>query len=118
MFEIIKWFILIALLIAMAKASETFQKLETLGLLTSDVLYDNILVLSALFNFFSLIITGLVFVLTLSSGFPSVFSNLMTVSIIVEFVYLLFIYGKVIPGYKGLIAERSTNKTKETIKID
>lgn len=118
MFEIIKWFMLLALLIAMARASETFQKLETLGLLTSDVLYDNILVLSVLFNFFSLIITGLVFVLTLSSGFPSVFSNIMTASIIVEFVYLLFIYGKVIPGYKGLIAERSTNKTKETIKID
>ena len=118
MFEIIKWFILIALLIAMAKASETLETLETLGLLTSDVLHDNILVLSALFNFFSLIITGLVFVLTLSSGFPVVFSNIMTVSIIVEFVYLLFIYGKVIPGYKGLIAERSANKTKETIKID
>ena len=112
MFEIIKWFMLLAQLIAMAKAS------EALGFLASDVLYDNILVLSALFNFFLLIITGLVFVLTLSSGFPSVFSNIMTVSIIVEFMYLLFVYGKVIPGYKGLIAERSTNKTKETIKID
>ena len=118
MFEVIKWFILIALLIAMAKASETLETLETLGLLTSDVLYDNILVLSAVFNFFSLIITGLVFVLTLSSGFPSVFSNIMTVSIIVEFIYLLFVYGKLIPGYKGLIAERSTNTAKETIKID
>lgn len=118
MFEIIKWFMLIALLIAMAKASETLETLENLGLLTSDVLYDNILVLSALFNFFLLIITGLVFVLTLSSGFPSVFSNIMTVSIIVEFMYLLFVYGKLIPGYKGLITERSTNKTKETIKID
>ena len=118
MFEIIKWFMLIALLIAMAKASETLETLENIGLLTSDVLYDNILVLSALFNFFLLIITGLVFVLTLSSGFPSVFSNIMTVIIIVEFMYLLFVYGKVIPGYKGLIAERSTNKTKETIKIN
>lgn len=75
MFEIIKWFMLLALLIAMAKASETLETLETLGLLTSDVLHDNILVLSALFNFFSLIITGLVFVLTLSSGFPVVFSK-------------------------------------------
>lgn len=75
MFEIIKWFMLIALLIAMAKASETLETLETLGLLTSDVLHDNILVLSALFNFFLLIITGLAFVLTLSSGFPSVFSK-------------------------------------------
>ena len=112
MFEIIKWSMLLALLIAMAKAS------ETLGLLTSDVLYDNILVLSALFNFFLLIIIGLVFVLTLSSGFPSVFSNIMTVSIIVEFMYLLFVYGKVIPGYKGLMVARSTNKTKETIKIN
>lgn len=118
MFEIIKWFMLIALLIAMAKALETLETLETLGLLTSDVLHDNILVLSALFNFFLLIITGLVFVLTLSSGFPLVFSNIMTVSIIVEFIYLLFVYGKLIPVYKGLIAERSTNKTKETIKID
>ena len=118
MFEIIKWFMLLVLLIAMAKASETLETLETLGLLTSDVLHDNILVLSALFNFFLLIITGLVFVLTLSSGFPSVFSNIMTVSIIVEFIYLLFVYGKLIPGYKGLIAERSTNKTKATIKID
>lgn len=118
MFEIIKWFMLIALLIAMAKASETLETLENLGLLTSDVLYDNILVLSALFNFFLLIITGLVFVLTLSSGFPSVFSNIMTVIIIVEFMYLLFVYGKVIPGYKGLIVARSTNKTKETIKIN
>ena len=118
MFEIIKWFMLLALLIAMAKASETLETLENLGLLTSDVLYDNILVLSALFNFFLLIITGLVFVLTLSSGFPSVFSNIMTVSIIVAFIYLLFVYGKVIPGYKGLIAERSTNTAKETIKID
>lgn len=118
MFEIIKWFMLLALLIAMAKASETLETLENLGLLTSDVLYDNILVLSALFNFFSLIITGLVFVLTLSSGFPPVFSNIMTVSISVEFIYLLFVYGKLIPGYKGLIAERSTNTAKETIKID
>lgn len=118
MFEIIKWFMLIALLIAMAKASETLETLETLGLLTSDVLHDNILVLSALFNFFLLIITGLVFVLTLSSGFPPVFSNIMTVSISVEFIYLLFVYGKLIPGYKGLIAERSTNTAKETIKID
>lgn len=75
MFEIIKWFMLLALLIAMAKASETLETLENLGLLTSDVLYDNILVLSALFNFFLLIITGLVFVLTLSSGFPPVFSK-------------------------------------------
>ena len=112
MFEVIKWFILIALLIAMAKASETLE------LLTSDVLHDNILVLSAVFNFFALIITGPVFVLTLSSGFPLVFSNIMTVSIIVEFMYLLFIYGKVIPDRKGLIAARLTNKTKETIKID
>lgn len=118
MFEIIKWFMLIALLIAMAKASETLETLENLGLLTSDVLYDNILVLSALFNFFLLIITGPVFVLTLSSGFPPVFSNAMTVSIIVEFVYMLFVYGKVIPACEGLIAERSTNKTKETIKIN
>lgn len=118
MFEIIKWFMLLALLIAMAKPSETLETLENLGLLTSDVLYDNILVLSALFNFFLLIITGLVFVLTLSSGFPPVFSNIMTVSISVEFIYLLFVYGKLIPGYKGLIAERSTNTAKETIKID
>lgn len=118
MFEIIKWFMLFALLIAMAKASETLEVLETLGLLARDALHDNILVLSALFNFFLLIITGLVFVLTLSSGFPLVFSNIMTVSIIVEFIYLLFVYGKLIPGYKGLIAERSTNKTKATIKID
>ena len=118
MFEIIKWFMLLALLIAMAKASETLETLENLGLLTSDVLYDNILVLSALFNFFLLIITGLVFVLTLSSGFPLVFSNIMTVIISVEFIYLLFVYGKLIPGYKGLIAERSTNTAKETIKID
>lgn len=42
----------------------------------------------------------------------------MTVSIIVEFVYMLFIYGKVIPGCEGLIVARSTDKTKETIKID
>lgn len=118
MFEIIKWFMLLALFIAMAKTSETLETLKTLGLLTSDVLHDNILVLSALFNFFLLIITGLVFVLTLSSGFPPVFSNIMTVSISVEFIYLLFVYGKLIPGYKGLIAERSTNTAKETIKID
>ncbi len=118
MFEIIKWFMLIALLIAMAKASETLETLENLGLLTSDVLYDNILVLSALFNFFLLIITGLVFVLTLSSGFPLVFSNVMTVSIIVEFVYMLFVYGKVIPNCEDLIVARSTDKTKETIKIN
>ena len=118
MFEIIKWFMLIALLIAMAKASETSEVLKTLGLLARDALHDNILILSALFNFCTLIITGLVFVLTLSSGFPSVLSNIMTVSIIVEFIYLLFVYGKVIPGYKGLMVARSTNKTKETIKIN
>lgn len=118
MFEIIKWLMLIALLIAMAKALETLEVLETLGLLTSEVLHDNILVLSALFNFFLLIITGLVFVLTLSSGFPLVFSNIMTVSIIAEFVYMLFVYGKLIPDCEGLIVARSTNKTKETIKIN
>ena len=118
MFEIIKWLMLIALLIAMAKALETFETMETLGLLTSEVLHNNILVLSAFFNFFLLIITGPVFVLTLSSGFPLVFSNIMTVSIIVEFVYMLFVYGKVIPACEGLIAERPTNKTKETIKIN
>ena len=32
MFEIIKWFMLIALFIAMAKALETLEVLETLGL--------------------------------------------------------------------------------------
>lgn len=121
MFEIIKWFMLIALLIAMAKASEileTLEALETLGLLTSKVLHANILFLSVIFNFFLLIITGLVFVITLSSGFPLVFSNIMTVSIIAEFIHMLFVYGKVILDCESLIVARSTDKTKETIKIN
>ena len=40
----------------------------------------------------------------------------MTVSIIVEFIYMLFVYGKVIPGYMD--SGKVVLKTKETIKIN
>lgn len=67
-------------------------------------------------NFFLILSTGLTFAFTLASNFPQWLSNVMTAVIIVEFVYMLFIYGKVIPGY--LSSGEVVPKTKDTIKID
>lgn len=51
-----------------------------------------------------------------SQDFPQGISSTMTIAIIVEFDYLLFVYCKVIPGYTN--SGKAIPKTKDTIKID
>ena len=110
MFEVIKWLLLVVLMCIAAKTSNDLDDM------TKDVLHMNITCFVVVVNFFLIIGTGLTFAFTLVSNFPQWLSNVMTAVIIVEFVYMLFIYGKVIPGY--LSSGEVVPKTKDTIKID
>lgn len=110
MFEVIKWLLLVVLLIVAGISSNDLDDM------TNDALHMNILYLIVVFNVFLIINTGLTFAVTLVSNFPQWMSNVMTIVVIAEFIYILFIYGKVIPGY--LNSEEIVPKTKETIKID
>ena len=110
MFEVIKWLLLVVLMCIAAKTSNDLDDM------TKDVLHMNITGFVAVVNFFLIPSTGLTFAFTLASNFPQWLSNVMTAVIIVEFVYMLFIYGKVIPGY--LSSGEVVPKTKDTIKID
>ena len=94
MFEVIKWLLLVALMCIAAKTSNDLDDM------TKDVLHINITC----------------FAFTLASNFPQWLSNVMTAVIIVEFVYMLFIHGKVIPSYAN--SDKIVLKTKDTIKID
>lgn len=110
MFEVIKWLLLVVLMCIAAKTSNDLDDM------TKDVLHMNITCFVVVVNFFLILGTGLTFAFTLASNFPQWLSNAMTAAIIVEFVYMLFIYGKVIPGY--LSSGEVVPKTKDTIKID
>ena len=110
MFEVIKWLLLVVLMCIAAKTSNDLDDM------TKDVLHMNITCFVVVVNFFLILSTGLTFAFTLASNFPQWLSNVMTAVIIVEFVYMLFIYGKVIPDY--LNSGEVVPKTKDTIKID
>lgn len=112
MFEFIKLIMLIALMVCMAKVSDDLTALD------DDSLHSWITAGIAIIDFFMIIIPGLILaIITLSSnGFPQGLSNVMTIAIIVEFIYLLFVYGKVIPSYMD--SGKVVPKNKETIKIN
>lgn len=110
MFEVIKWLLLVVL---MCIAGKTAHDLE---FKTKDVLHSNILCLITVANFFLIFVTGMTLAFTLLSGFPQWLSNIITAIIIVEFVYMLFVHGKVIPGYTN--SDKVVLKNKETIKIN
>ena len=110
MFEVIKWLLLVALMCIAAKTSNDLDDM------TKDVLHINITCFAFIVNFFLILGTGLTFAFTLASNFPQWLSNVMTAVIIVECVYMLFIYGKAIPGYAN--SDKIVLKNKETIKID
>lgn len=111
MFEIIKLIMLSALMVCMARVSDNLTALD------DDSLHSWITAGIAIIDFIMVIITGIVAVATLSSNeFPQEFSSTMTVFIVVEFIYLLFVYGKVIPRYMD--SSKVVPKNKETIKIN
>ena len=107
---IIKWLLLVAL------TCITVKTLNDLDSMTNDALHTNISCLIVVFDFFLILGTGMTFAFTLVSNFPQWLSGIMTVVIIVEFIYMLFVYGKIIPGY--LNSDEVVPKTKETIKIN
>lgn len=110
MFEIIKLIMLSALMVCMARVSDDLTALD------DDSLHAWITAGIAIIDFIMVIITVIVAVAILSSNeFPQEFSITMTVGIVVEFVYMLFAYGKVIPGY--MYSGKVVPKTKETIKL-
>lgn len=111
MFEIIKLCLLVALMFGMLKASYNLCELD----IESAHAWTTVNI--ATIDFFMVIIPGLILaIITLSSNeFPQGFSNVMTIVIIVEFIYLLFVYGKVIPRYMD--SGKVVPKNKETIKI-
>lgn len=111
MLEFTKLIMLITLMACMAKVSDDLTTLD------DESLHAWITAGIAFIDFFMVIITGLVALATLSSNdFPQEFSITMTVFIVVEFVYMLFVYGKVIPGY--MKSGKVIQKNKEVIKID
>ena len=113
MFELTKLFMLAALMICMVRASDNLTELD------NDSLHSWVTAGVAFIDFFVVLITGLILVITASSNdFPQEFSVIMTIAITVEFVYMLFVYGKVIPDYEGSKVTHPINKNKEIIKID
>ena len=110
MFEVIKWLLLSVLTVITGKTSNDLDDM------TKDVVHMNITCIVVVVNFFLILGTGLTFAFTLASNFPQWLSNVITVVIIIEFVYVLFVYGKVIPGYTS--SGEVVPKIKDTIKID
>lgn len=112
MFEIIKLCLLVALMFGMVNASYNLCELD------DESLYAWITLSIACIDFFMVMIPGLILaIITLSSNeFPQGFSKVMTIAIIVEFIYMLFVYGKVIPRYMD--SGKEVPKNKETIKIN
>lgn len=109
MFEFIKWLLLIALMVGNVKAS------DDLDTFNSESLYSWTAAVIAFVDFFVVIITGLLIFIA-SDNFPREISDAMTINIIAEFAYLLFIYCKVIPDYTN--SGKVIPKTKKTIKIN
>ena len=110
MFEVIKWLLLVVLMCIAAKTSNDLDDM------TKNALHINISLCIAGFTFYLILGTGLTFAFTLASNFPRWLSNVMTVVIVIEFAYLLFVYCKVIPGYTS--SSKVIPRTKETIKIN
>lgn len=111
MFEFIKWLLLIGLYVHMLKAFNNLEELD------EDSLYSWVTGCIAFIDFFILIIIGIFSIYTLlSNDFPQELSISMTVAIAVEFIYLLFIYGKVIPSYAN--SSKAVPKNKKTIKLN
>lgn len=112
MFEFTKLIMLSALMVCMAKVSDDLTALD------DDSLHSWITAGIAIIDFFMVIIPGLILaIITLPSNeFPQEFSITITVFIVVEFVYMLFVYGKVIPGYMS--SGKVVPRNKEVIKID
>ena len=112
MFEIIKLCLLVALMLSIGNASMYLEEVDYCSF------HQQVTCCIAVLDFFMVMIPGLILaIITLSSNkFPQGFSNVMTAVIIVEFVYMLFVYGKVIPDY--LSSGEVVPKTKDTIKID
>lgn len=109
MFEFIKWLLLIAVTAGTAKATDDLDKLD------GESVYSWIAAGIAFIDMFVVIITG-IFVFIASGNFPQDISVMMTIAIVIEFAYMLFIYGKVIPGYTN--SGKAIPKTKDTIKIN
>lgn len=111
MFEFIKWLLLVALMAGTAKTS------DYLDTLNPESLYSWTAAGIAFIDFFVVMVTGVfVFGMFGSQDFPQGISSTMTIAIIVEFDYLLFVYCKVIPGYTN--SGKAIPKTKDTIKIN
>ena len=109
MFEFIKWLLLVALMAGTVKAANDLDEFD------SESVYSWITQGIAFVNICLVVITGL-FVFIESDSFPQGISSVMSIAISVEFVYLLFVYGKVIPGYMN--SGNVIPKNKETIKIN
>jgi hypothetical protein len=112
MFEIIKLCLLVALMLGIGNASMYLEEVDYCSF------HQQVTCAIAVLDFFMVMIPGLILaIITLSSNeFPQGFSNVMTLVIIVEFIYLLFVYGKVIPRY--IDSGQVVPKNKETIKIN
>lgn len=112
MFEIIKLCLLAALMLSIVNASMYLEEVDYCSF------HQQVTCCIAVLDFFMVMIPGLILaIITLSSNeFPQGFSNVMTIAIIVEFIYLLFVYGKVIPRYMD--SGKVVPKNKETIKIN
>lgn len=111
MFEFIKWLLLITLMVGNVKTS------DYLDTFNPESLYSWTAASIAFIDFFVLMVTGLfVFGMFGSQDFPQGISVTMTIAIIVEFAYLLFVYCKVIPAYTNSC--KVIPKAKDTIKIN
>lgn len=111
MFEIIKWCLLVALMLGIGNASMYLEEVDY------ESLHQRVTCGIAVLDCMAVFIVGLITTLTLpSNDFPHELSNVMTIAIIVEFVYMLFVYGKVIPSYMS--SGKVVTKNKEAIKIN
>lgn len=111
MFEFIKWLLLVALMAGIGDAAMNLEKFD------AELFHSCATTVIALVDLLLVVIIGLITVCTVPSGnFPQEISDGVTIIIIVEFIYMLFVYGKVIPGYTN--SDIVIPKNKETIKID
>lgn len=117
MFEFIKCLLLGALIIFAIKfddyPSSRLSKLH-LTLVEFSILLNTLLIIGAVLLF--------ALILYVSGNFPQAISDLMTVIIVVEFVYMSFLHGKMIRKYvvrKKTLPKPIIKKIiKKTIKID
>lgn len=113
MFEIIKWLLLVALMLGIGNASMYLEEVDY------GSFHQQVTCGIAVLDCMAVFIIGLITFCTVamsSDGLPHELSNVLTIIIIVEFIYLLFVYGKVIPSYMD--SGKVVPKNKETIKIN